>query len=104
MRRPPRSTRTATRFPYTTLFRSRRQDVRASRQCGDLFGDDRAGRDGWAMAALAAVRCRARADGGTVRHFGGVGTRRLCAGNADLGQLDPAALAAQAAPRARPTT
>src|SRR3546814_6433863 len=27
-RRPPRSTRTDTLFPYTTLFRSRQQDVR----------------------------------------------------------------------------
>src|SRR3546814_16441393 len=27
-RRPPRSTRTATLFPYTTLFRSRRMDFR----------------------------------------------------------------------------
>src|SRR3546814_16755551 len=29
IRRPPRSTRTDTRFPYTTLFRSEVRDVRA---------------------------------------------------------------------------
>src|SRR3546814_14430073 len=87
-RRPPRSTRTDTRFPYPTRFRS----------------DGRSGGDGRAMAALAALGRRAGADGGAVRHLGGVGARRLCAGDADLGQLDTAALAAQAAPRARPTT
>src|SRR3546814_10762854 len=31
IRRPPRSTRTDTLFPYTTLFRSRVRDRRASR-------------------------------------------------------------------------
>src|SRR3546814_1291840 len=32
-RRPPRSTRTDTLFPYTTLFRSRADKPRASRRC-----------------------------------------------------------------------
>src|SRR3546814_5677014 len=31
IRRPPRSTRTDTRFPYTTLFRSARRDPRLAR-------------------------------------------------------------------------
>src|SRR3546814_18559976 len=46
LRRPPRSTRTDTRFPYTTLFRSRRQ---AARHRGgdqrDPAHADRAGAD-----------------------------------------------------------
>src|SRR3546814_10916236 len=32
IRRPPRSTRADTRFPYTTLFRSRRKEVHAGRR------------------------------------------------------------------------
>src|SRR3546814_4407769 len=35
IRRPPRSTRTDTLFPYTTLFRSRSQEVRAARAAAD---------------------------------------------------------------------
>src|SRR3546814_6898427 len=35
IRRPPRSTRTDTRFPYTTLFRSQDDDQRIDRQIGD---------------------------------------------------------------------
>src|SRR3546814_3527382 len=34
IRLPPRSTRTDTRFPYTTLFRSLRRDRRAGREMG----------------------------------------------------------------------
>src|SRR3546814_10895057 len=37
IRRPPRSTRTDTLFPYTTLFRSRRQQIR---QVDDLAISD----------------------------------------------------------------
>src|SRR3546814_11517089 len=33
IRRPPRSTRTDTLFPYTTLFRSRREGAKALLQC-----------------------------------------------------------------------
>src|SRR3546814_16206511 len=33
IRRPPRSTRTDTLFPYTTLFRSGRHSIDAVRQC-----------------------------------------------------------------------
>src|SRR3546814_662139 len=41
IRRPPRSTRTDTLFPYTTLFRSHRSDSKSRwdvtfRRCGDL--------------------------------------------------------------------
>src|SRR3546814_18206509 len=49
IRRPPRSTRTDTRFPYTTLFRAARVD-----QGGDV-GVVEAGEDrGFALEALAA--------------------------------------------------
>src|SRR3546814_19088518 len=37
IRRPPRSTRTYTLFPYTTLFRSRTSELHAQRRC-DLKG------------------------------------------------------------------
>src|SRR3546814_19672539 len=37
IRRPPRSTRTDTLFPYTTLFRSNRPRVRASPQAARRF-------------------------------------------------------------------
>src|SRR3546814_12136320 len=45
IRRPPRSTRTDTPFPYTTLFRSRRD----AKMFGDGFadmGEHRQGREG----------------------------------------------------------
>src|SRR3546814_5204407 len=47
IRRPPRSTRTDTLFPYTTLFRSRRRIVAPARQQSvERFGlDHRAGQD-----------------------------------------------------------
>src|SRR3546814_5366216 len=38
IRRPPRSTRTDTLFPYTTLFRSDDEE-RLFLQCGHLFGE-----------------------------------------------------------------
>src|SRR3546814_19400835 len=38
IRRPPRSTRTDTLFPYTTLFRSQENKVRANRRA--TFGRD----------------------------------------------------------------
>src|SRR3546814_19740770 len=38
IRRPPRSTRTDTLFPYTTLFRSRRVAVHRFRSSGHSFG------------------------------------------------------------------
>src|SRR3546814_16752191 len=39
LRRPPRSTRTDTLFPYTTLFRSR-DDARGILTCGDHAATD----------------------------------------------------------------
>src|SRR3546814_6403899 len=41
MRRPPRSTRTDTLFPYTTLFRSRRDELRARARRFDQMMRDR---------------------------------------------------------------
>src|SRR3546814_19928155 len=41
MRRPPRSTRTDTLFPYTTLFRSRRDELRALARRFDQMMRDR---------------------------------------------------------------
>src|SRR3546814_9746118 len=38
IRRPPRSTRTDTLFPYTTLFRSSRSDPQASMTTGMIIG------------------------------------------------------------------
>src|SRR3546814_14928992 len=52
IRRPPRSTRTDTLFPYTTLFRSHRGMVgRTHHHDCTAFGkcDDKAGRPGYAM-------------------------------------------------------
>src|SRR3546814_12135053 len=37
IRRPPRSTRTDTLFPYTTLFRSDREKLRRARAAADEF-------------------------------------------------------------------
>src|SRR3546814_13057232 len=45
IRRPPRSTRTDTLFPYTTLFRSGRQGQCAQDRSAALFG--RAGEAKW---------------------------------------------------------
>src|SRR3546814_11325013 len=46
IRRPPRSTRTATLFPYTTLFRSRTGDETAGQhEGGDGAAGDRPRRD-----------------------------------------------------------
>src|SRR3546814_15195663 len=84
IRRPPRSTRTDTRFPYTTLFRSGEEDDRADQVLGlaeaaergarfhisalvrvgevvlvDL-GQDRAGQYAVAADAMAAERDRGR--------------------------------------------
>src|SRR3546814_20692815 len=49
LRRPPRSTRTDTLFPYTTLFRSSLRPATPDRDC---VGVARAGRDG--------LRCQTR--------------------------------------------
>src|SRR3546814_1795761 len=39
IRRPPRSTRTDTLFPYTTLFRSRRDRLDHQKACGGFVGE-----------------------------------------------------------------
>src|SRR3546814_10765247 len=65
IRRPPRSTRTDTLFPYTTLFRSRHQWDGGSRHRGSATSDrlanpatpQRSGR--YANALLAAFHCAA---------------------------------------------
>src|SRR3546814_9438605 len=41
IRRPPRSTRTDTLFPYTTLFRSMRYSISNTAEYGDLTRGDR---------------------------------------------------------------
>src|SRR3546814_16404778 len=74
LRRPPRSTRTATLFPYTTLFRSLEPDplsgiaTRQAAACG--CGDRRA-----AAGAVGGVHLfRARTGRTQPRHPGGVAT------------------------------
>src|SRR3546814_7645628 len=62
IRRPPRATRTDTRFPYTTLFRSRHRagalPAGAGRRHADRLADDRRARRGdtGQQARAAAVR------------------------------------------------
>src|SRR3546814_7898524 len=51
IRRPPRSTLTATLFPYTTLFRSGRHDVRRHRPGRAARHRRRAGRGGRRVSA-----------------------------------------------------
>src|SRR3546814_10464158 len=65
IRRPPRSTRTDTLFPYTTLFRSRRtsrhpQGGRRARIVLDLFRLCRRRRDDQPIAAQAGQSGRSR--------------------------------------------
>src|SRR3546814_4805877 len=50
IRRPPRSTRTDTRFPYTTLFRSQASDVAA--YVRELAGIDPSAEETRAMATI----------------------------------------------------
>src|SRR3546814_11807124 len=65
IRRPPRSTRTDTLFPYTTLFRSHDRHLRRLEICGAGRG---AGAIGFHPAADAAkqVQLPARVDAGAV--------------------------------------
>src|SRR3546814_17156072 len=51
LRRPPRSTRTDTLFPYTTLFRSRRRDHRAGGRGGSRPASARTAQEKEAQAA-----------------------------------------------------
>src|SRR3546814_18756187 len=50
IRRPPRSTRTDTPFPYTTLFRARQHD--AEMRHGHVVAVDRVGVGAWACAGI----------------------------------------------------
>src|SRR3546814_13856577 len=92
IRRPPRSTRTDTLFPYTTLFRSRSRRVQGGEQAFGRGGgrpfDGRARRiaagqgapgrrrlvDGALCAALCRRLPRPRRDGGAARGAGDVDT------------------------------
>src|SRR3546814_2158252 len=68
IRRPPRSTRTDTLFPYTTLFRSRRIGNRRGDQGADRKrgGMGRTGQD--AKEAAAAGRSGSRSAGRSEEH------------------------------------
>src|SRR3546814_16820253 len=50
IRRPPRSTRTDTLFPYTTLFRSAPNPCRCLAKCSSIGGYDFAARPGLSAA------------------------------------------------------
>src|SRR3546814_15285000 len=75
LRRPPRSTRTDTLFPYTTLFRSPRRASRSASRCGGPEVDESA-----AQRAPGAGDGRAPPGGGG--GGGAAGARGLCAGAA----------------------
>src|SRR3546814_4409584 len=93
IRRPPRSTRTDTLFPYTTLFRSH-AGVAAGGDGGYAFGARGQIRQGGAGetgvmggGAAACRRRRKRARGaGAGRARGGAARHRLCDRRARLGQ------------------
>src|SRR3546814_6317457 len=57
MRRPPRSTRTDTLFPYTTLFRSPDERHRGVTSGRFLFGMESAGINQSAIADILGERC-----------------------------------------------
>src|SRR3546814_17893398 len=68
IRRPPRSTRTDTLFPYTTLFRSAQQGLRHTT---DLRRDRRhGGPQRWVLTAMLLHH-----PNGTLAHLGG---KRVC--------------------------
>src|SRR3546814_15738110 len=74
IRRPPRSTRTDTLFPYTTLFRSPR--LCADREEPLFRGGERTAGDGFPGAflrTLCVLRLHGGAGGGAGRYF-----RRAC--------------------------
>src|SRR3546814_20814459 len=56
IRRPPRSTRTDTLFPYTTLFRSLAEGIEKFAECFDIVGDVIVGEECRADA-LAGAHC-----------------------------------------------
>src|SRR3546814_17988340 len=84
IRRPPRSTRTDTLFPYTTLFRSgpwNRQVVGAASNLGSrqqAIGDSRTGSGApWSVSSTGRQRLRPGNDGGSPA---GGGAARSCRG------------------------
>src|SRR3546814_3220039 len=88
IRRPPRSTRTDTLFPYTTLFRSGDEAIIVSTYTH---------RDGGGVEITAAVEQRVDEDFATeeaqnLRY--GSGNGRLFVPDEDFGELDPAELGA----------
>src|SRR3546814_15723683 len=68
IRRPPRSTRTDTLFPYTTLFRSRKTAIGPdqTQQILDRRAAGRVAVDEWQRAGAAAQRLVVPADAGAV--------------------------------------
>src|SRR3546814_3247032 len=71
IRRPPRSTRTDTLFPYTTLFRSARLEILCRKPDLPARADGRRGEYGRAQ-------CDRPGEGHRRRRRGQVRTRRLC--------------------------
>src|SRR3546814_8578929 len=84
IRRPPRSTRTDTLFPYTTLFRSHAQNVRAA------FGDDLQRIDDIAQrfGHFTALLVERKAMG----KYGVIRCAAACAAAFEQGGLEPAAM------------
>src|SRR3546814_16629114 len=80
IRRPPRSTRTDTRLPYTTLFRSLRQEQRASvdRREAVALGAERL-HDHLELAAAGAPRLTPH-DGASTGSSGSSSSVCFCAG------------------------
>src|SRR3546814_15582786 len=73
IRRPPRSTRTDTLFPYTTLFRSPTVATLARLDGGNPAGDIGKGR-------LQIAQCRQPGRGATLQRLDDRGERRLVVG------------------------
>src|SRR3546814_19309413 len=77
IRRPPRSTRTDTLFPYTTLFRSpaggerRREEVAGARHAGDHRALEGSRPDARASLGGRGRRLRARPRGGSLQGLTG---------------------------------
>src|SRR3546814_7958807 len=93
IRRPPRSTRTDTLFPYTTLFRS-------GIKCGDEdSGHGGQGRQGEGCVRLRRMRRRAQQVAGAVRRMWrlehAVGDRAGVGGGAEVAGVAPLELGRQ---------
>src|SRR3546814_2371430 len=104
IRRPPRSTRTDTLFPYTTLFRSRRQHIGADHDA-PLDLRPKAGRAGFRIhvvkAAVVGRNAQSVAHPVIAREVGGclgrsddvIGRKRMMrVGKRDFDDLRPCAL------------